>query len=83
METLAEIFGASFAVATVALTIGGALIIIERYIFGDKRVKKAREEGIRLGVQQERELATRAYGDRREGESLEHAMERLRSELRG
>ena len=78
VETLAEISGASFAVATVMLTIGGTFLLLERIFLGDGRIKHAEE----LARREERELAIRADKNRRQDESIEQAMDRLRLESR-
>lgn len=76
VTVLAEISGASFGMVIIVLTIGGALIMLERILLGDGRVREAREQGRRA----ERQLAIRADRDRKQGESIEQAMDRLRRE---
>jgi hypothetical protein len=65
----ADISGASFAVSIVLLSLGRVAMVMTR-IFRDRRVEEARRE--------ERNLAIQADKQKRPGETLEQAMERLR-----
>ena len=80
MAVFAEISGASFGMVIIVLTIGGALIMLERIFLGDGRVREAREQAREQGRREVRALAIRADRDRKQGESLEQAMDRLRWE---
>ena len=76
VTVLAEISGASFGMVIIVLTIGGALIMLERIFLGDGRERQAEERGRRA----ERELAIQADKERKQGESIDQAMDRLRRE---
>ena len=72
----ANISGVSFATAIAMLSIGGSLVAITKMpnIFRNKSLEQGRRE--------ERDLALEADKQRRDGESLADAMERLRQARR-
>ena len=73
-----NISGVSFATAIATLTMGKAAMVLYKIpnIFRNKSL----EEGRREGRQEERNLALEADRQRRDGETLAQAMERLRKE---
>ena len=70
---VADVSGASFAIAIVLLSVGRVLMLMTR-IFRDKRKEEGRQEG--------KALVLRAINEKREGETIEQAIERLEREGR-
>ena len=81
--TIADISGASFAIAIVILSVGRVTMVMSR-IFKRREREEGRQEGRQEGRREGRREAENEYieadAQRKPGESLQQAVERLRGE---